>query len=119
MYQFRTVYTVGDPPPRVALEVLLKVFNLGLEPQLLNAAKLLIPLHWKTTYVPTIKDWFNKITEICRFEEMSSHTPDQFTKFSTTWIRWFLFKETDLPFMSCGPDTTPLHPPLSFSPPPP
>lgn len=36
---------------------------------LLNTAKALIPIYWKSTYVPTVKDWFAKVNTVYNMKE--------------------------------------------------
>ncbi|OCU01672.1 hypothetical protein XELAEV_18007466mg [Xenopus laevis] len=67
----------------------------ALERCLLNAAKILIPSRWKTTTSPSLKDWLGKVNELAKFEELSARTERQNQSFRDTWLRWFLFRDSD------------------------
>ncbi|OCT58518.1 hypothetical protein XELAEV_18002081mg [Xenopus laevis] len=66
-----------------------------LEKHLLNAAKILIPNKWKMVTPPSISEWLKKVNKLAKFEELSARTEKQKQNFRDTWLRWFLFKETD------------------------
>lgn len=61
----------------------------------LNAAKTLIPMHWKSTHVPTVKDWLEKVNTIYKMEETVAKQKETATKFHKMWKQWWLFTQSD------------------------
>ena len=59
---------------------------------MLNAAKALIPIFWKTTKVPTITQWLEKVSEIREMEDTLTQASDNVDKFHETWSPWFEFR---------------------------
>ena len=62
---------------------------------MLNAAKTLIPIHWKSPRVPTIAQWLGRISEICEMEDTLAQASDGIDKFHETWSPWFEFRFSD------------------------
>lgn len=59
----------------------IKRYKHSLTKHLLNAAKALIPLYWKSTKIPTIREWFGKIAEYYEMEETIAQAGENvFTK---------------------------------------
>lgn len=69
-----------------------KKYKNSLSRHLLNAAKSLIPLHWKSTNIPSIRDWFHKIIDICDMEETVAQSNDLIECYHKTWSPWFAFR---------------------------
>ena len=57
-------------------------------PHLLNAAKRLIPIHWKSSQAPSEQDWLGKVMEIMEAEGWLATCRDTHEKFETTWAEW-------------------------------
>ncbi|OCU00593.1 hypothetical protein XELAEV_18006371mg [Xenopus laevis] len=57
-----------------------------LERHLLNAAKILIPKLRKSSNPPTSKNWIDKVNEIVKFEELSTVSGNQYSKFRDIWL---------------------------------
>lgn len=81
---------MGLPPPCLGLPYR-KVQTLAFQ-RLLNAAKALIPLYWKSTRIPTIQECLRKVSEICEMEETITQTGDSTERSHDTWPPWFLYK---------------------------
>lgn len=65
----------------------LKRYKNSLTKHLLNAAKALIPLHWRTSRVPPISDWLTRVSEICEMEDTLAQANDRIDRFHKTWNR--------------------------------
>lgn len=66
----------------------------SLSKHLLNAAKALIPLFWKSSRVPSIQDWLHRIADVCSMEETVAQSCDNTERFHKTWTPWFLFRSS-------------------------
>lgn len=66
-------------------------YKKSLSRHLLLAAKTLIPLHCKTTHVPNIKDWLERVNYIYKMEEIAVMKKENSTNFNITWQPWLLF----------------------------
>lgn len=75
-----------------ASDLPIKKYKHSLSMHLLNAAKALIPLYWKSTCIPTIQDWFRKVSEVCEMEETIAQTGDNAERFHNKWSPWFIYK---------------------------
>lgn len=62
----------------------LNKYKKSLTRHLLNAAKTLIPLHWRSMHVPTVKDWLDKVESIYKMEETVAMKKEAITKFHNT-----------------------------------
>lgn len=67
-------------------------YKKSLTKHLLNAAKALIPLHWKSTQAPLVKEWLQKVAEVCRMEDLLVQTSDDIERYHKTWTPWFYFR---------------------------
>lgn len=72
-------------------ELSISRYKKSLSRHLLLAAKTLIPLHWKTTHIPNIKDWLERINYIYKMEEIAAMKKENSTNFNHTWQPWLLF----------------------------
>lgn len=70
----------------------IKKYKHLLSMHLLNAAKALIPLYWKSTHIPTIQDWLRKVSEVCEMEETIVQSGDNTERFHNKWSPWFIYK---------------------------
>lgn len=77
------------------MEHLLHVPNISLShyhksvlPHLLNAAKRLIPIYWKKTYIPDGADWIRLVNDIMAAEEWMPKCKGRYDKFDTIWATW-------------------------------
>lgn len=64
----------------------------SLSRHLINAVKSLIPLCWKSTNIPTIKDWLHKISYICKMEETVAQSNENVKRYHKTWSPRFIYK---------------------------
>lgn len=69
-----------------------KRYKKSLTKHLLNAAKALIPLQWKSTQAPLVKEWLQTISEICRMEDLLAQSTDSIERYHKTWTPWLIFK---------------------------
>lgn len=81
--------------PDSPLEFLLHVPTIPLShycksvlPYLLNAARPLIPVHWKTAHGPGQADWIHLINNIMAAEEWMATCRDRYEKFYGIWATW-------------------------------
>lgn len=61
---------------------------------LVNAARLCIQVHWRSTHAPTIGEWFLRISKIEEMEELVHISQERIQKFTKTWACWTHFKST-------------------------
>lgn len=59
----------------------MKRYRRSLTRHLLNAAKILIPRHWKAKHTPTITEWFRMVEEIYNMEETVAIARESTEKF--------------------------------------
>lgn len=64
----------------------------SLSKYLLNAAKSLILLFWRSNSIPSIRDWLHRIKDICDMEETIAQSNDRHERYHKTWSPWFAFK---------------------------
>lgn len=69
-----------------------KVYHKSLAMHMINAAKLCIPRHWRSTTPPNIKEWLLTIDKIAEMEELIHISNDDLHKYHTTWDDWHSFK---------------------------
>lgn len=62
---------------------------------MLNAAKTIIPRHWKSTHTPTLAEWFSEIDSLYRMEETVAMAGERTDKFHKLWKSGFIFKYSD------------------------
>lgn len=64
-------------------------------PLLLNAAKALIPCHWKDIEIPRMKDWITKVEWIRGMEEVRHLTEGRRDKYLKRWAGWHEYRNTE------------------------
>lgn len=69
-----------------------KKYKTSLSKHLINAANSLIPLYWKSTYTPTLKEWLHIVAYICEMEDTAAQSSEIIEKYHKTWSPWFVFK---------------------------
>lgn len=62
---------------------------------MINAAKQCIPIHWHSTRVPALKEWFIRLQKVAEMEKLIRISRDTPTKFSHKWACWTHFQTTD------------------------
>lgn len=72
-----------------------KTYYKSLAMHMVNAARLCIPKHWRSTSIPTITEWFSRISMIRDMEELIHISQDRMHKFSIIWACWSHFTTTD------------------------
>lgn len=61
---------------------------------MVNAARQCIPCHWRSNTVPTKKEWFWRINNIEKIEELISISQEKIIKFASIWNKWTGFKNS-------------------------
>lgn len=72
-----------------------KSYFKSLAMHMVNAAKLCIPIHWRSKNAPTIREWLSRISNIKNIEELIHISQDRIQQFSTTWACWNHFTTSD------------------------
>ena len=52
---------------------------------MINAARLCVPVHWRATEPPTVKEWMARIDRIAAMEELISTAHDRISSFTSVW----------------------------------
>lgn len=70
-------------------------YHKSLAMHMVNAARLCIPVHWRSTDTPTIREWLTRIAKIEETEELIYTSQDRIQKFTNIWACWTQFKTTE------------------------
>ena len=70
----------------------LKRYKNSLTRHLLNAAKSLIPLYWRSQRVPSIAEWLRRVSEVHGMEETLAQASDRVDKLHKIWQPWVAFR---------------------------
>lgn len=62
---------------------------------MLNAAKTIIPRHWKSTHTLKLTEWLSQVDSLYRMEETVAMASEITDKFHKLWKSWFIFKYSD------------------------
>lgn len=92
-----TTYTLDYTPSQFLLHLTSlpkKDYFKSLAMHMVNAARLCIPRHWRSTNIPTVREWFARISSIKEMEELIFTSQDRMHTFSTTWACWSHFVTT-------------------------
>lgn len=73
----------------------MKHYKKSLTRHLLNAAKILIPRHWKSKDIPSIPEWLHSVGDIYHMEETVAIARESFEKFNKLWPPWIMFRYSD------------------------
>lgn len=90
-----TTYTLNYSPAQYLLHhtTLYKHdYHNSLAMHMVNAMRLCIPIHWRSTDIPTIREWLVRISKIEEMEEMILTAQERIQKFTTKWACWTHFK---------------------------
>lgn len=60
---------------------------------MINAARLCIPVQWRSKVPPSIKSWVMQINRIVSMEELIYTSQDKISIFSAIWEAWFSLKK--------------------------
>ena len=83
-----TTYTLDYSPAQYLLHhthLTRPEYFKSLAMHMVNAARLCIPVHWRSTHTPTIGEWFSRISKIEEMEELIYISQERITKFTNTW----------------------------------
>ncbi|CAH2247669.1 Hypothetical predicted protein [Pelobates cultripes] len=58
---------------------------------LLTAANMLIPLKWKSTRAPSVREWIQKVEFIRTMEELDASYSNKYTTYTLTWQPWLTY----------------------------
>ena len=61
---------------------------------MINAARLCVPVHWRATVPPSIKEWVTRIDHLAAIEELIHTAQDRIPDFTSVWSEWFDFRDT-------------------------
>ena len=93
-----TTYTLDYTPSQYLLHhtsLSKKDYFKSLAMHMVNAARLCIPRHWRSTTAPTVREWLTQVSSIKEMEELIYVSQDRIHKFSFTWACWNHFVTTD------------------------
>lgn len=62
---------------------------------MVNAARMCVPVHWRSTSSPSIPEWFEQINRVAEME-LIYITLDKIPKFTNIWEPWTTFKSSQL-----------------------
>lgn len=69
-----------------------RVYKKSIVRHLLDAAKICIPLKWKSPEPPSIATWLKKVDEISTLEDLILTSQNRGETYSKTWQLWNIFK---------------------------
>lgn len=72
-----------------------KRYRKSLLKHLLNAARACIPSMWKQQSIPTMTQWFSRVSDIQQMESLTAAIGDKEEEHSTRWTRWNMFRFSD------------------------
>lgn len=58
---------------------------------MINAARQCIPCHWRSPAAPTREEWYRRLNNIEKIEELISISHETLSKFTATWYSWQRF----------------------------
>lgn len=93
-----TTYTLDFAPAQYLLHhttLPKRSYHRLLAMHMVNAARLCIPVKWRSTSPPTIREWLTKIAKIEEMEELIYISQDRIQKFTNIWACWSHFKTTN------------------------
>ena len=70
----------------------LKRYKNSLVRHLLNAAKSLIPLYWKSQRVPSVAEWLRRVSDVHAMEETLAQASERVEKRHKIWQPWVAFR---------------------------
>lgn len=73
----------------------IKQYKKSLTKHLLNAAKALKPVLWRTTRVPLVLDWLTRVAEICEMKDTLAQATDRVESLHKTWSPCLIFCYSD------------------------
>lgn len=93
-----TTYTLDYTPAQFLLHhtsLSKKKYYKSLAMHMVNAARLCVPIHWRSTHTPTIGEWFRRISKIKEMEELIHIVQERTHKFLFTWSCSIHFMTTE------------------------
>ena len=61
---------------------------------MINAARMCIPVHWRSTSPPSMAEWASRINRVAEMEELIYTASDNISKFTAIWNTWTTFKNS-------------------------
>lgn len=71
----------------------LKQSHKALGTQLINAARMCIPVYCQTYTIPVLSEWLKNTDRVCEMEELVYTSQDQFGKFYEIWAAWLHYRD--------------------------
>lgn len=93
-----TTFTLDFTPAQFLLHhtsLSKREYHKSLAMHMVNAARLCIPKHWRSTCTPMIRECFARLTKIKDMEELIHISQDRMHKFPSIWACWIHFTTTD------------------------
>lgn len=90
-----TTYTLNYNPAQYLLHhttLPKQDYHKSLAMHMVNAAGLCVPIQWRSTEIPSIREWLLRISKIEEMEELILTAHERIQKFTTTWACWTHFK---------------------------
>lgn len=72
-----------------------KVYFKSLAMHMVNVARLCVPVHWRSTDIPSIREWLTRFTKIEEMGELIHTAHELIQTFTNTWACWAHFKTTE------------------------
>ena len=73
-------------------QLTLQTYKHSLTKHLINAARSLVPIHWRSTKIPTMIDWLKKVGAVWEMEDTVAQEHSRVEAFQTTWRPWIIFR---------------------------
>lgn len=86
--------------PLFLLHIPLSHYKHSALPHLLNAAKRLILIHWKSLRIPSELDWLGKVTKIMEAKEWVATCKGTRERFDAIWASWWNYFSGQAPVSS-------------------
>lgn len=93
-----TTYILEYTPVQFLLHhpsILKRAYFRPLSMHMVNAAKMCIPIKWRSPDPSSIADWFRRIGKTEKMEDLIHQAKDMPAKFTKTWSCWLHFTTTD------------------------
>lgn len=96
--QLTTGLDPGDDPAACLLHLTgmdISKYKRSLLVTLLDAAKACIPVLWKSSTPPGVRNWLDRVNNIMRLEELSSSLAFSHERWLQKWYHWVEFRNSD------------------------
>lgn len=73
-------------------EIPKKWYYISVAIHMVNAARMCVPMHWRSASPPTMVEWVHRINRIVEMEELIYTSLDKISTFTATWEAWTSFR---------------------------